>query len=41
MFKELSLRSSAFFASVIKREANYAMPSGARQPHSRKKFVGA
>ena len=39
IFKELSLRSSAFFASVIKREANYAMPFGRRQPHSRKKFV--
>ncbi len=40
IFKELSLRSSAFFASVIKREANYAMPSEGRQPYSRKKFVG-
>jgi hypothetical protein len=38
IFKELSLRSSAFFASVIKREANYAMPSGARQAYLRKKF---
>ncbi|MGF6773718.1 hypothetical protein P3T18_006232, partial [Paraburkholderia sp. GAS199] len=25
IFKDHSLRSSAFFASVIKREANYAM----------------
>jgi uncharacterized alpha-E superfamily protein len=39
IFKELSPRSSAFCASVIKREANYAMRFGARQPHSRKKFV--
>ncbi|MEC5406433.1 hypothetical protein VOM14_12820, partial [Paraburkholderia sp. MPAMCS5] len=34
VFKDHSLRSSAFFASVIKREANYAMRSGPRQPLS-------
>jgi len=39
IFKELSLRSSAFFASVIKREANYAMRFRGRQPHFRKKFA--
>jgi len=39
IFKELSLRSSAFFASVIKREANYAMRFRGRQPHPRKKFA--
>ncbi|MFP3432609.1 hypothetical protein SB781_22845, partial [Paraburkholderia sp. SIMBA_061] len=32
VFKDHSLRSSAFFASVIKREANYAMRSATRQP---------
>ena len=41
IFKELSLRSSAFFASVIKREANYAMRPRGRQPHFRKKFASA
>ncbi|MGA3251149.1 MAG: hypothetical protein ABSD12_23840, partial [Paraburkholderia sp.] len=40
IFKELSPRSSAFCASVIKREANYAMRLGARQAYLRKKFLG-
>jgi hypothetical protein len=38
VFKDHSLRSSAFFASVIKREANYAMRPAPRQPPSRNYF---
>jgi hypothetical protein len=41
IFKELSLRSSAFFASVIKREANYEDPPPPRQAHLKISFFGA
>ncbi|MFL9931984.1 hypothetical protein P0D88_22705, partial [Paraburkholderia sp. RL18-103-BIB-C] len=39
VFKDHSLRSSAFFASVIKREANYADRNSIGQPNLRNIFL--